>query len=365
MPADASETSLLRRLRAELANVRAQAAQQQALLEAAEDAILGLDRDGRVTFANAAACRLFGGQPATDLLGRPIRSLIPGLGTDDDVCWRDDGTSFAIEYDHVPLHKDGAAVGAVLTCRDVSARRAVERAKDEVIGTVSHELRSPLTAVRAALGLLASGQVGQLSEAGQRMVDIATTNTDRLLRLIQDLLDLERLNAGQTVLNCALCDAGGLMRQAADDLRASADLVGVRIEVLPSQARVWGDADRLIQVLTNLLANAIRFSSRGGTVWLDAEPGPAEVIFRVRDQGRGIPVAQLATIFDPFVMLDAADARDKRGTGLGLAICRTIVAQHGGHIWAESSPGIGTTLFVAIPERVAEADESESGEVAA
>jgi signal transduction histidine kinase len=365
MPADASETSLVRRLRAELATLRAQAAHQQTLLEAAEDGILGLDRDGRVTFANAAARRLFGGLPTVNLLGRPIRTLIPGLGTDDDVCWRDDGTSFTVEYEHVPLYEDGEAVGAVLTCRDASARHAVDRAKDEVIGTVSHELRSPLTAVRAALGLLASGQVGQLPEAGRRMVEIATTNTDRLLRLIQDLLDLERLNAGQTVLHCALCDVSGLMHQAADGLRASADEVGVHVEVLASQARVWGDADRLIQVLTNLLANAIRFSSRGGTVWLDAERGPTEVVFRVRDQGRGIPVAQLATIFDPFVMLDAAEARDKRGTGLGLAICRSIVAQHGGNIWAESSPGIGTTLFVAIPDPATSVREPAIGEEAA
>jgi signal transduction histidine kinase len=140
------------------------------------------------------------------------------------------------------------------------------------------------------------------------------------------------------------------MTQAADGVRALAEQVGVSVEVLPCDTQVPGDPDRLLQVLTNLLSNAIKFSRPGGgSVWLDAEPAPGELVFRVRDEGRGIPADKLETIFEPFTQVEESDARDKGGAGLGLAICRGIVTQHGGQIWAESTFGAGTTMCVALP----------------
>ena len=133
-------------------------------------------------------------------------------------------------------------------------------------------------------------------------------------------------------------------------MRTLADAAQISLNVKPANAHIVGDPDRLLQVLINLLANAIKFSpTSGGSVWLDADQSGSELVFRVRDEGRGIPSDKLETIFGRFAQVDGADSREKGGTGLGLAICRAIVSQHGGHIWAESSPGAGTTLCVALP----------------
>jgi len=200
------------------------------------------------------------------------------------------------------------------------------------------------------LGLLVGGQVGQLTEKGKRLLEIGVRNTDRLIRLVNDILDLERLDSGQTPMTNLLCDAGELMAEAVDGLRAMAEQVGVVLNVIPSDAQVWGDPDRLLQVMTNLLANAIKFSPpSGGTVWIDAAQAERELVFRVRDEGCGIRPDKLESIFDRFVQVGDGDAYRKGGTGLGLAICRGIVKQHGGHIWAESTVGAGTTLLVALP----------------
>jgi signal transduction histidine kinase len=295
------------------------------------------------------------------MLGQPIRTYLPFFEpvapAPDPTCWREDGTSFSIEYETAPVIEAGRAVGTIVTFRDVTLRRASEQLKDEVISAVSHELRTPLTSIRSTLGLLAGGVVGNLPEKGRRLLDIAVNNTDRLIRLVNDTLDLERIESGQSDFTPVPCDAGELAVQAADGVRSLAELAGVHLEVLPMDARVWGDPDRLIQVLTNLLSNAIKFSpAEGGTVWLDAEESASELVFRVRDEGRGIPPEKLDVIFERFAQVDKSDARDKGGTGLGLAISRAIVNQHGGQIWAESTPGAGTTLCVALPCDAAEAE---------
>lgn len=339
----------------------------QTILNAAADAIVSLDRQARIEFANRTAARLLAHDPSADLLGRPIRTYIPFMGPVDELtagwdlggmrlqahgqetCWTDAGATLVLEYEACPLGDPRQPSGAVLTFREIGRRLAAERAKDEVIAVVSHELRSPLTAIRAAVGLVASGQVGELEEPGRRMMQIAQTNADRLLRLINELLDLQRLNSGSTPLNVVGCDAHDLMHQVADGLRLLAEQAKVAIDVGPGDAHVCGDPDRLVQVLTNLVANAIKFSPPGSTVWLQVESDASEVIFRVRDEGRGIPSAKLETVFEPFAQLEEADSRRKGGTGLGLAISRSIVTQHGGHIWAESSIGLGTTIFVALP----------------
>jgi signal transduction histidine kinase len=140
------------------------------------------------------------------------------------------------------------------------------------------------------------------------------------------------------------------MIQATDGVRAMAEQAGVALAVLPRAVPVWGDPDRLLQVLTNLLSNAIKFSpAGGGTVWIEAEESAGELLFRVRDEGRGIPADKLESIFDRFGQVDVSDSREKGGTGLGLAICRSIVKQHDGQIWVESTLGAGTTVCVALP----------------
>jgi PAS domain S-box-containing protein len=331
------------------------------ILEFSPTGTVCLDPDGRIIFANPSAANMVGCSLPEDLIGQPMRSYIQFLelgSSGEDVCLREDGTSFPVEYESAPILDGGRVVGTVVTLRDVSERRAADRLKDELISVVSHELRTPLTAIRSVLGLLVSGHLDQHSDTRQRMLDIAANNTDRLIRLINEMLDFERVDSGQIRMQRVACDADELMRHAADSVRGMADSVSVVIDVAPVEACVAGDRDRLLQVLINLLANAIKFSpTRGGTVWLDAERSAGELVFRVRDEGRGIPADKLETIFDRFAQVDDADSRQKGGTGLGLAICRAIVTQHAGQIWAESTPGAGTTLCVALPyEDVAHGD---------
>jgi PAS domain S-box-containing protein len=343
------------------------------ILAAAQDGIICLDLEGRIKFANPAAARLLGCGAADELLDQPVRTYIQfaGLSTiteepteatglllagvrllprGDQVCWSEEGVSFPIEYESAPIDEDGSLTGAVVTFRDVAQRRAAERLKNEQISVVSHELRTPLTSMRSALGLLVGGQVGRLPDKGHRLLDIAVRNTDRLIRLINDILDLERLDSGHMPLTRVLCNVNELMTEAADGVRAMAEQAGVVLEVVPNDTRLWADPDRLLQVMINLLSNAIKFSPpNGGTVWIDATQADGELMFRVRDEGCGIRPDKLETIFDRFVQVGDGDAHKKGGTGLGLAICRGIVKQHRGHIWAESSVGAGTTLCVALP----------------
>lgn len=234
--------------------------------------------------------------------------------------------------------------------KDITERRTVERMKDEFVSVVSHELRTPLTSIHGALGLLASGLLGTLSENGQRMLGIAVQNTDRLARLINDILDLERLESGKVTLAKQTCDAADLMVKAAEVMQTMAENAGIALSVSPQSVQLWADPDRMIQLLTNLLSNAIKFSPQGTTVWLTVECLGNEMLFQVKDQGQGIPADKLESIFERFQQVDVSCSRKKGGTGLGLAICRSIVQQHGGQIWAENTLlGKGSTFYFTLP----------------
>ncbi len=267
---------------------------------------------------------------------------------------------------HVPLIAATSAVLFLLVVArvgglmaDVSRYRRVERLKDEFVSVVSHELRTPLTSIRGALGLVASGVTGPLSDKSQRMLDIAVANTDRLVRLINDILDLERMESGKLTLDRQAWDAADLAAQAAAEMRTMADQARVRLQVAVAAGRVLVDRDRVIQTLTNLLSNAVKFSPPGATVWVTAEPDGDELQFAVKDHGRGIPADKLEAIFGRFQQVDSSDARQKGGSGLGLAICRSIVQQHGGRIWAQSTLGQGSTFSFTLP-RVGEPAPAES-----
>jgi len=272
------------------------------------------------------------------------------IGMVDDTFWRGDGTSFPVEYSSTPmLDEAGAHIGSVVVFRDVTERRAIEKLKSEFVSTVSHELRTPLTSIRGALGLLSSGLLGPVAEKGQRMLEIAVANTDRLVRLINDILDLERVASGKVELKRGPIDAQTVVNQAREGLQPMADQEGVRIVVEPFVGTLWGDSDRVIQTLTNLIGNAIKFSPPNTIVTLSGSAGATEFTFRVTDQGRGVPEDKLSTIFQRFSQVDASDSRDKGGSGLGLAICQSIVTAHGGRIWAEKNEPAGTRVQFTIP----------------
>ncbi|MGA2166189.1 MAG: HAMP domain-containing sensor histidine kinase [Solirubrobacteraceae bacterium] len=227
--------------------------------------------------------------------------------------------------------------------------RKSQRVKDEFLSIVGHELRTPLTSIRGSLGLLAGGLLGELPPEAISMVGLAVDNTDRLVRLVNDILDIERMDAGHLPLERAPIGVGELVRQSAQALQGSAEDAGVHLRTEIEELTVCADADRIVQTLVNLLGNAIKFSPRDSTVTVAVGPGEECARFSVTDRGRGIPADQLDSIFERFNQVDASDAREKGGSGLGLAIARGIVESHGGHLWAESTPGEGSSFCFTLP----------------
>jgi CheY-like chemotaxis protein/two-component sensor histidine kinase len=235
--------------------------------------------------------------------------------------------------------------------------------KDEFVSTVSHELRTPLTSIRGALGLLSTGLLGEMGEKATNLLRIAVTNSDRLVRLINDILDLERMQSGRAPLTYRSCDLEELARQAIDAMTPMAETAKVQLLLDSGPVQVEVDPDRLQQVMTNLLSNAIKFSPPQSQVTVSLERLLDGVSVSVSDNGRGIPKDKLESIFDRFQQVDASDARQKGGTGLGLAICRTIVMQHGGRIWAERNSDRGSTfrMFLPLVTRESELAQAEGG----
>jgi signal transduction histidine kinase/CheY-like chemotaxis protein len=228
-------------------------------------------------------------------------------------------------------------------------RRDVDRIKREFVSVVSHELRTPLTSVRGALGLLASGRMGQLDERGQRMLEIAGQNTDRLVRMINDILDLERIQSGEMEMRPAPESAASLLDSAVEEMRALAERAGVSIEVEVGEERVFAHRERIVQVLTGLIGNAVKHSSAGSVVRLTATPAGSEIRFVVEDRGPGIAPERLERIFERFEQVDSSDSRSVGGSGLGLTLARGIVRKHGGTISVESRVGEGSRFIFTLP----------------
>lgn len=222
-----------------------------------------------------------------------------------------------------------------------------ERLKDELLSVVSHELRTPLTSLRGSLGLLASGRLGE--DQSKRMIELAVGNTDRLIRLINDFLDLERIKSGQFELQKVEIDISDVVASAHANVHAEASRKNIEIATIVEPAMVRVDADRLVQVLVNLLSNALKFSPDGSVVTVTANVEGADLAIAVEDRGRGIPADKIGAVFEPFAQVDASDAREKGGTGLGLSIVRSIVEQHGGRVSITSEVGTGTRFLVILP----------------
>ncbi|MCW6037154.1 PAS domain S-box protein [Spirulina subsalsa FACHB-351] len=253
---------------------------------------------------------------------------------------------------------DGGVRGYFGVMVDISDRKAVEQMKDDFLSIASHELRTPLTSIRGSLGLLATGRLGTLDSKGQQMLSIAVKNTERLTRLLNDILDLERIASGRVEMCKQACNAPELMLSAKDAMQSMAEQEGITLKLevdhhpLPSpppSIPLQVDPDQIQQTLTNLISNAIKFSRPENFVWIGVVAGTEEIQFYVRDRGRGIPADKLEAIFGRFQQVDASDSREKGGTGLGLPICREIVQQHGGKIWVESILGEGSTFYFTLP----------------
>ena len=367
----------------------------QSLLDNVQLVVIGLDINGNVEYVNPFFLKLTGYQ-LDEVLGQYwFRSfLTPSQQTTTEVAFREVlEHNFHTHYQNPILTKSGdermiawsntvlrnvagQVIGTISIGEDITERYKLERIKAEFISVVSHELRTPLTSMQAALSLLSEKIIDPTSEEGEATIQIATEGTDRLVRLVNDILDLERLESGKVRLDKCLCNVNDLVDTAVAQMQEMANQVGITLEVSPCDFRVYADGDRLLQVLTNLLSNAIKFSPNGSHVWLSVkyieqgEEGLGDMgdasdtsdtrnacplvsspflLFKVKDQGRGIPADNLESIFDRFHQVDASDSREKGGTGLGLAICRSIVQQHGGEIWATSTIGKGSTFYFTIP----------------
>ncbi|XZN99771.1 MAG: PAS domain S-box protein [Microcoleus sp.] len=244
---------------------------------------------------------------------------------------------------------EGTIIGTISIGEDITERKKIDEIKDEFIGIVSHELRTPLTAIQMSLGLIQTGIYDKKPEKSRRMIEIALLDTHRLVNLVNDILDLERIDSGRVVFEKTVCKAADLMQQAIERIQAIATQEQIALTFTPTDVEVWAAPDTIIQTLTNLLGNALKFSPAQSTIHLSAEIQTDFVLFQVCDRGRGIPADQLELIFGRFQQVDASDSREKGGTGLGLSICQSIIERHGGKIWAESSLGEGSTFFFTLP----------------
>jgi signal transduction histidine kinase len=260
---------------------------------------------------------------------------------------------FPVEYVTTAVTHEGATVGAVLMFRDVSDRVALDQAKGQFVALVSHELRTPLTSIKGNLKLLEAGVVGPLTEKQRSLLSAAVANSARLESLVNDLLDMERLDDGKLPIHPETVSARDLASQSVAAIKGAADAVsipvGLDVADCPDDTWVVVDPNRMLQVLTNLLGNALKFSERGQHVNVVVNRCGDAVTIAVVDAGRGIPESEVGHIFDRFSQVDSRDTRQVGGVGLGLAIARELVTRSGGTLDVVSQVGSGSTFTVHLP----------------
>jgi len=265
---------------------------------------------------------------------------------------RKDGTDFPVEIFLQLVREPGERGLFVAMVRDITARKKVDRMKNEFISTVSHELRTPLTSIRGSLGLIAGGVAGVIPPQAQELVGIAYKNSERLTRLINDILDIEKIESGKMKFDMKPVELMPLVEQAMEANRGYATELGVSIQIkqdLPG-AQVFADPERLMQVMANLLSNAAKFTPRGSLVEISVGRESRKLRVSVRDSGAGIPQEFQSRVFEKFSQADSSDTRARGGSGLGLSISKTIVEKHGGTIGFVTETGIGTVFFFELPD---------------
>ena len=387
-PGHRSSSEAETRLLAAYADQLAMALDNTALFEEAEnkktqleqvfastsDGFLVADLNGRVIAFNRQGGELMG-VATEEVVGRPFQRLVEILRP--TVSWEQPGArallsviasgrpgdaagdlefrsleAWTLGWRAAPMRDLlGAVVGVTITFNDVTRQREIDRMKTEFVSTVSHELRTPLTSIKGSLHLLLSDPALRLDATQRQLVDISVKNTDRLIRLITNILDISKIEAGHIQLELGMHNVSEFVWAAVDGIAAFAESRGIVIEaqVEPALPPVRVDVDRMVQVVTNLLSNAIKFSPPGSRVTVSARRGSGEVELRVSDQGRGIAPEDMSKLFKKFQQLDSSNVRSVGGTGLGLAICRGIVEEHGGSIGVDSELGRGATFIVALP----------------
>jgi PAS domain S-box-containing protein len=350
-------------------------------VEACPSGMVMIDSDGNLVMVNSEIENQFG-YAREELIGQSVDILVPErlraqharhrhhftpspetrrMGAGRELFGRRrDGTEFPVEVGLNPIRSGGHlfVLGVIV---DISQRKHLERVKDEFVSTVSHELRTPLTSISGSLGLLAGQWTDQLPQSAARLLAIAHKNCQRLVRLINDILDIEKIESGRVVLNCVRIDLLQVAEQAIEDNRGFADGYGVRVRLDDASigAAVSADPDRLVQVITNLLSNAIKFSPTGDEVLVTVGKSGDACRISVRDHGTGIPEDFKPRLFEKFAQADGTNSRQKGGTGLGLSIVKQIVERFGGRIRFDDAPGGGTIFCVELPPW----DGTDGGEI--
>jgi PAS domain S-box-containing protein len=340
-------------------------------VESCPSGIIVVGSDGAIVMINNEIERLFGFH-RDELLGRPIEVLLPQellsktenhhdgftihpdarhLGTGREFRGRrKDGSEFPIEVGLNPIQfgNDSMVLGTVV---DIGERKRLEQLQDEFVSTVSHELRTPMTSIAGSLGLLAGGTAGILPPSAARLVTIAYANCQRLVRLVNDILDIKKLESGLMAFNFQRCEACSLLERAIEANRAIADGYGVPIQLdaSPDAFDIQVDPDRFVQVITNLLSNALKFSAPGTEVAIAIENRGDTAHITVRDHGPGIPADFKPRVFEKFAQANTGNGGHQTGTGLGLSIVRQIIMRMNGQIGFEDAPGGGTTFYVDLP----------------
>lgn len=292
--------------------------------------------------------------PMASYLGTPIfvKGQIYGI-----LCFADSverSTPFnAHETDIVELMAQG--LGQFIAGNALEQeRQALAARKDELLAIASHELRTPLTSINAAIKLISAGKVGELAPKGQQLIEIIANNTDRLIRLLNNLLNLERLESRQLTLNKKACHVQTLINQALALMQPMAQEQKIMLQSKPiaPDLTLWADPDQILQVLTNLINNGLKFSPPHSKILITAEGDERGVLVVIADQGPGIPTEDCDRIFERFQQVKGYQS-SHQGTGLGLAICREIVKQHHGSIWVESTVGQGSSFMIILPKPMA------------
>jgi PAS domain S-box-containing protein len=360
------------------AALRESEARYRALIAALGEGIVLQDADGSIRTCNASAERILGlsadqmmgrasidpqwraihedgtrflytEHPALVTLrsGKPCTNVIMGVH-------KPDGTLTWIAVNSQPLVHNQATEPYAVVCSfaDITEQKHLERMKNEFVSTVSHELRTPLTSIHGSLGLIACSVAGDIPARVQTMVEVAYRNSERLIRLINDILDIEKIETGKMVFDLQPVDLLALVEQALAANRAYGQQFNVTFVLQNAADRVWvyADGDRLIQALTNLLANAAKFSPSGDQVIIALSRQADSIRIAISDHGPGIPESFHERLFQKFAQADSSDTRQKGGTGLGLSITKAIVEHLGGRIDFETLPGTGTTFYLDLPE---------------
>ncbi len=335
----------------------------KALSSAAFEGIAIISKD-TIVEANQALSNMFGYE-LNELIGKNPQELVVSEARESIT--QNILNDYQLLYEVAGLKKDGFKLtleirsekfvyknqsARVAVVRDITQRKELERVKNEFISIVSHELRTPLTSIRGSLGLVVGGVAGEVAPQAKAMIEIAYKNSERLVRLINDILDIEKIESGKMVFNMTPIELNPIIEQAIEVNRPYAEQLGVNLilerPIIPA-LKIKADSDRLMQVLTNLLSNSAKFSPSGEYVSIQVETLRDIVRVNIIDKGPGIPLEFQNRIFQRFAQADSSDQRQKGGTGLGLSITKAIVEAHGGQVGFRTEPGAGTTFYFEIP----------------